>query len=128
MQYVWLLLAIILLIVWIGQALLYALAAAVGLFVLWFVALFIYNLFLELVELRKNKRTSTNQILSTRELKEIELLTKQFKQITNKFGGSIISEDKFANIYNDYFPDNQQRIKLLKTAISLGALEDIAIE
>lgn len=126
MQYVWLLLAIILLIVWIGQALLYALAAAVGLFVLWFVALFIYNLFLELVELRKNKRTSTNQILSTRELKEIELLTKQFKQITNKFGGSIISEDKFANIYNDYFPDNQQRIKLLKTAISLGALEDIA--
>lgn len=125
MQYVWFLLAIILLIVWIGQALLYALAAVVGLFIIVFVALFIYNFILELAEMRNNKRTSKNPILSKRELKEIEQLTKQFKQITNKFGSNIIVEDKFANIFNDYFPDDRQRISLLRSAISLGALEDI---
>lgn len=86
-----------------------------------------YRLIMELAKNRKNTHTTTNIFIPIDLLKDIEQLQGRFCILLNKYGIDVISKDTFANIYSDYFnTDSAHSIKLIKAAVSLGILQDIA--
>lgn len=124
MQYLYFFLGILLLILILGEALLYVLLIAAAAFIVGYLMIQI----LKVAQKRKPSVVKDKLHIPSNLLTGIEVYQKQFGRIIDEFGHSILSDKRFANIYNDYYLDNDspQKANILKTIVSLDAASNIS--
>lgn len=119
MQYLYFFLAIILLIIILGEVLLYLLLICAGVFVVGY-------LIIQTMRIARHRKPRIDKYrfqISSNLLPGIETYSKQFSRIIDEFGPDIMSDMRFANIYDDYYLDNDnpQKTKILRALLSLDA-------
>jgi len=124
MQYLYFFLGILLLILILGEALLYVLLIAAAVFIVGYLMFQI----LKVAQKRKPRVVKDKLHIPSNLLTGIEVYQKQFGRIIDEFGHSILSDKRLANIYNDYYLDNDspQKANILKAIVSLDAASNIS--
>ena len=124
MRYLYFFLGILLLIIFLGEVLIYMVIGGAAVYVIGVLA---YHI-LKTAQNRRPRNANDKIIISSDLLNGIETYETQFGRIVDEFGFNILNEDRFANIYNDYYfdKDNSDKANLIKTIISVGAVSDLA--